>query len=58
MNIDMNLALTIVAGILMAGILKHVIVIVIYKVFGCGGARKLLGESTYTNSERKSSFNN
>ena len=54
----MNLALTIVAGILMAGILKHVIVIVIYKVFGCGGARKLLGESTYTNSERKSSFNN
>ena len=54
MNIDMNLALTITAGILLAGLIKHVIIVAVNHVFGYGVTRKSNVESGSIDTGSKS----
>lgn len=55
MNIDINLAITITAGILLAGLIKHVIIFAVNHVFGYGVTRKSHVESSSINTGSKSS---
>lgn len=56
MDIDFNLALTIATGILLAGLIKHIIVVSLNQAFGFGGARKASGDSGSAYSDSKVSI--